>query len=108
MNGVLEEKHDGDFEADCSDGWCWIRCWHVKYRSCAGARRQEVVRSCDNGRRRSLYDRPKGGAAPQVKCQSRSCPTRGRKKKGAREVKPGAVIYKQGGKLYMLEEPQNQ
>src|SRR6476661_576627 len=29
-------------------------------------------------------------------------------KKGAREVKPGAVIYKQGGKLYMLEEPQNQ
>jgi hypothetical protein len=29
-------------------------------------------------------------------------------KKGAREIKPGAVIYKQGGKLYMLEEPQNQ
>jgi hypothetical protein len=29
-------------------------------------------------------------------------------KKGAREVKAGAVIYKQGGKLYMLEEPQNQ
>ena len=29
-------------------------------------------------------------------------------KKGAREIKSGAVIYKQGGKLYMLEEPQNQ
>ena len=29
-------------------------------------------------------------------------------KKGAREIKPGAVIYKQGGKLYMLEEPQNE
>jgi hypothetical protein len=29
-------------------------------------------------------------------------------KKGAREVKAGAVIYKQGGKLYMLEEPENQ
>ena len=29
-------------------------------------------------------------------------------KKGAREVKPGAVIYRQAGKLYMLEEPQNQ
>jgi hypothetical protein len=29
-------------------------------------------------------------------------------KKGAREIKPGAVIYKQGGKLYMLEEPRNE
>ena len=29
-------------------------------------------------------------------------------KKGAREIKPGAVIYKQGGKLYMLEEPTNE
>jgi hypothetical protein len=29
-------------------------------------------------------------------------------KKGAREVKSGAVIYKQGGKLYMLEEPTNE
>ena len=29
-------------------------------------------------------------------------------KKGAREIKPGAVIYKQGGKLYVLEEPTNE
>jgi hypothetical protein len=29
-------------------------------------------------------------------------------KKGAKEIKPGAVIYKQGGKLYMLEEPRNE
>jgi hypothetical protein len=29
-------------------------------------------------------------------------------KKGAQEIKPGAVIYKQGGKLYMLEEPTNE
>jgi hypothetical protein len=26
-------------------------------------------------------------------------------KKGAREIKPGAVIYRQGGKLYMQEDP---
>jgi hypothetical protein len=26
-------------------------------------------------------------------------------KKGAREIKPGTVIYKQGGKLYMQEAP---
>jgi hypothetical protein len=26
-------------------------------------------------------------------------------KKGAREIKPGTVIYHQGGKLYMLEDP---
>ena len=29
-------------------------------------------------------------------------------KKGAREIKSGSVIYKQGGKLYMLEEPTNE
>ena len=29
-------------------------------------------------------------------------------KKGAREVKPGTVIYKQGGKLYMLEDNANE
>ncbi|MBV8747612.1 MAG: hypothetical protein JO134_21495 [Xanthobacteraceae bacterium] len=29
-------------------------------------------------------------------------------KKGAREIKPGAVIYRQGSKLYMLEEPTNE
>src|SRR5499433_3884503 len=29
-------------------------------------------------------------------------------KKGAREVKPGTVLYKQGGKLYMLEDSGNQ
>ena len=29
-------------------------------------------------------------------------------KKGAREVKPGAVIYRQGGKLYMMEDSANE
>jgi hypothetical protein len=29
-------------------------------------------------------------------------------KKGAREIKPGAVIYKQGGKLYMIEDSGNE
>ena len=29
-------------------------------------------------------------------------------KKGAREIKPGAVIYKQGGKMYMLEDNANE
>ena len=29
-------------------------------------------------------------------------------KKGARETKPGNVIYKQGGKLYMLEDNANE
>ena len=29
-------------------------------------------------------------------------------KKGAKEVKPGTVIYKQGGKLYMLEDQANE
>jgi hypothetical protein len=29
-------------------------------------------------------------------------------KKGAREIKPGAVIYRQSGKLYMLEDSANE
>jgi hypothetical protein len=29
-------------------------------------------------------------------------------KKGAREIKPGAVIYHQGGKLYLLEDNANE
>jgi hypothetical protein len=29
-------------------------------------------------------------------------------KKGAREVKPGAVIYHHGGKIYMLEDSANE
>jgi hypothetical protein len=29
-------------------------------------------------------------------------------KKGAKEIRPGAVIYKQGGKIYMLEDNANQ
>jgi hypothetical protein len=29
-------------------------------------------------------------------------------KKGAREVKAGTVIYKQGGKLYMMEDSANE
>jgi hypothetical protein len=29
-------------------------------------------------------------------------------KKGAHEIKPGAVIYKQAGKLYMLEDNANE
>ena len=29
-------------------------------------------------------------------------------KKGAKEIKPGSVIYKQGGKLYMMEDSANE
>jgi hypothetical protein len=29
-------------------------------------------------------------------------------KKGAREVKPGTVLYKQGGKLYLMEDSANE
>jgi hypothetical protein len=29
-------------------------------------------------------------------------------KRGAKEIKPGAVIYKQGGKLYMMEDNANE
>jgi hypothetical protein len=29
-------------------------------------------------------------------------------KKGAREIKPGTVIYKQGGKLYLMQDSANE
>src|ERR1700716_3448041 len=29
-------------------------------------------------------------------------------KKGAREIKPGAVLYRSGGKLYMMEDSANE
>jgi hypothetical protein len=32
----------------------------------------------------------------------------GAMKKGAKEIKPGSVIYKEGGKLYMLEDSANE
>jgi hypothetical protein len=51
---------------------------------------------------------PKGQRMHKSKVKVSAAQHEAAMKKGAREVKPGAVIYKQGGKLYMLEDSANE
>ena len=47
---------------------------------------------------------PKGQRLHKSKVKVSAAQHEAAMKKGAREVKPGAVLYKQGGKLYMMED----
>src|SRR6516165_9084819 len=51
---------------------------------------------------------PKGQRLHKSKVKVNSAAHEAAMKKGAREVKAGTVIYKQGGKLYMLEDTANE
>ena len=51
---------------------------------------------------------PKGQRLHKSKVKVSSAAHEAAMKKGAREVKPGTVIYKQGGKLYMMEDTANE
>jgi hypothetical protein len=51
---------------------------------------------------------PKGQRMHKSKVKVSAAQHEAAMKKGAREVKPGAVIYKQGGKLYMLQDSGNE
>ena len=51
---------------------------------------------------------PKGQRLHKSKVKVSSAAHEAAMKKGAREVRPGTVIYKQGGKLYMLEDTANE
>jgi hypothetical protein len=61
-----------------------------------------------NGRGRGLYDGPRGQRLHKSKVKVSAASHEAAMKKGAREVKAGTVIYKQGGKLYMLEDSANE
>ena len=51
---------------------------------------------------------PKGQRLHKSKTKVSAAQHEAAMKKGAREVKPGAVLYKQGGKLYMIEDSANE
>jgi hypothetical protein len=51
---------------------------------------------------------PKGQRLHKSKVKVSAAQHEAALKKGAREVKPGAVLYKQGGKLYMMEDSANE
>jgi len=54
----------------------------------------------------AIYVHPKGVHKSNVKVTAAQ--HEAAMKKGAREIKPGAVIYHQNGKLYMLEDSANE
>ena len=51
---------------------------------------------------------PKGQRLHKSKVKVSAAQHEAAMKKGAREVKPGTVLYKQGGKLYMMEDSANE
>ena len=51
---------------------------------------------------------PKGQRLHKSKVKVSAAQHEAAMKKGAREVKPGAVLYKQGGRLYMMEDSANE
>jgi hypothetical protein len=51
---------------------------------------------------------PKGQRLHKSKVKVSAATHEAAMKKGAREVKPGAVLYKQGGKLYLMEDSANE
>ena len=51
---------------------------------------------------------PKGQRLHKSKVKVTSAQHEAAMKKGAREVKPGTVLYKQGGKLYLMEDSANE
>ena len=51
---------------------------------------------------------PKGQRLHKSKVKVSAAQHEAAMKKGAREVKPGTVLYKQGGKLYLMEDSANE
>jgi hypothetical protein len=51
---------------------------------------------------------PKGQRLHKSKVKVSAAQHEAAMKKGVREVKPGAVLYKQGGKLYLMEDSANE
>ena len=51
---------------------------------------------------------PKGQRLHKSKVKVSAAQHEAAMKKGAREIKLGAIIYKQGGKLYMMEDSANE
>jgi hypothetical protein len=74
--------------------------------SAAVAQTKKSTQAATIGEGEAIYVHPKGVHKSNVKVTSAQ--HEAAMKKGAREIKPGAVIYHQNGKLYMLEDSANE
>jgi hypothetical protein len=74
--------------------------------SAAVAQTKKSTHAATMGEGEAIYVHPKGVHKSNVKVTSAQ--HEAAMKKGAREIKPGAVIYHQNGKLYMLEDSANE
>ena len=75
--------------------------------SAAIAQTKKSTQATTMGEGEAIMVHPKGGvhkAATKVSSSQHEAAM----KKGAREIKPGAVIYHQGGKLYLMEDNANE
>src|SRR6478672_2707468 len=82
-NGQKEKRMPISKRAVLTAGAGFVIGMSCRTRAGPNRRRQKIVRSCDDGRRRGRYDRPKGRAASQIKRQNHCCPTRDRNEKGS-------------------------
>ena len=74
--------------------------------SAAVAQTKKSTQATTMGEGEAIHVHPKGVHKSNVKVTSAQ--HEAAMKKGAREIKPGAVIYHQNGKLYMLEDSANE
>jgi hypothetical protein len=74
--------------------------------SAAVAQTKKSTQAATMAEGEAIYVHPKGVHKSNVKVTSAQ--HEAAMKKGAHEIKPGAVIYHQNGKLYMLEDSANE
>ena len=74
--------------------------------SAAVAQTKKSTQATTMGEGEAIYVHPKGVHKSNVKVTAAQ--HEAALKKGAREIKAGAVIYHQNGKLYMLEDSANE
>ena len=74
--------------------------------SAAVAQTKKSTQAATMGEGEAIYVHPKGVHKSNVKVTAAQ--HEAAMKKGAREIKAGAVIYHQNGKLYMLEDSANE
>jgi hypothetical protein len=72
----------------------------------AVAQTKKSTQATTMGEGEAIYVHPKGVHKSNVKVSGAQ--HEAAMKKGAREIKPGSVIYHQNGKLYMLEDSANE
>ena len=72
----------------------------------AVAQTKKSTQATSMGEGEAIYVHPKGVHKSNVKVSRAQ--HEAAMKKGAREIKPGAVIYHQNGKLYMMEDSANE